>query len=140
MDSCVFCKIIKGELPSQRVFESERIIAIMDIQPVNSGHVLIIPKDHQQSMNDLHSDYLQELMIVAQKVGRAYKKTKIKCEGYNLFLANGEAAFQEVPHVHLHIFPRYKKDGFGLKFSDSYAKKPPISDLETIANEIKEFI
>jgi len=140
MKDCIFCRIIKGELPSSKVYEDELCLAFLDIKPINKGHVLIVPKKHSEFISQLSELELSKIMIVAQKINNAIRKSKIKCEGINYFLADGEAAMQEVPHVHLHVFPRFKNDGFDLKFPKEYGKKSERKELEETAKNIKDFM
>ena len=117
MDSdCVFCKISDGELPSMRVYEDDRTLVIMDINPVNSGHCLVIPKAHAQTLWDADLVDLQAAIAAAQKVAIALK-TMVKPDGLNMLQANGAAAFQSVAHYHLHLIPRWNNDGKGFDWS-----------------------
>jgi len=138
MTSCIFCKIVEGSVPSSKVYEDEICLAFMDIQPVNSGHVLVIPKTHYANLSDLPSNMGGHLFQVAQRIALCMPKTNVKSEGVDFFLAHGEAAGQEVFHVHLHVIPRYKGDGFGFKFSPSYDILPERSELDAIAIQIKQ--
>ena len=113
---CVFCKIIEGEIPSMRVYEDDRTLAIMDINPVNSGHCLVIPKAHAPTLWDADPEDLQAAIAAAQKVAVALK-TVVKPDGLNMLQANGAAAFQSVPHYHLHLIPRWNNDGKGFDWS-----------------------
>ena len=110
----------------------------MDIQPVNMGHVLIIPNTHAAYLADLEEQIGADLFRVAQRVAAGLRRSGIKCEGVNLFLADGEAAGQEVFHAHLHVFPRYSGDGFGLKFGPRYGKKPERNELDATAEQIRQ--
>jgi histidine triad (HIT) family protein len=113
---CVFCKIIEGELPSMRVYEDDRTLVIMDINPVNSGHCLVIPKAHAPTLWDADPVDLQAAIVAAQKVAVALK-TVVKPDGLNMLQANGAAAFQSVAHYHLHLIPRWNNDGKGFDWS-----------------------
>jgi histidine triad (HIT) family protein len=113
---CVFCKIIDGEIPSMRVYEDDRTLAIMDINPVNSGHCLVIPKAHAPTLWDADPVDLQAAITAAQKVAVALK-TVVKPDGLNMLQANGSAAFQSVPHYHLHLIPRWNNDGKGFDWA-----------------------
>jgi histidine triad (HIT) family protein len=110
---CVFCRIIDGDLPSMRIYEDERTIVIMDINPLNSGHCLIITKAHAPTLWDADPADLQAAITTAQKVATALK-TAVKPDGLNMLQANGPAAFQSVPHYHLHLIPRWHNDGKGF--------------------------
>jgi histidine triad (HIT) family protein len=111
--ACVFCRIIDGDLPSMRIYEDERTIVIMDINPLNSGHCLIITKAHAPTLWDADPADLQAAITTAQRVATALK-TAVKPDGLNMLQANGPAAFQSVPHYHLHLIPRWHNDGKGF--------------------------
>ena len=111
--------------------------AFMDIHPVNAGHVLIVPDDHATSLADLPGDAGAQLFRTAQKIAAALYYSGLGCEGVNLFLADGEAAGQEVFHVHLHVIPRFEGDGFGLTFGPDYANRPDREELEKAAKRIR---
>ena len=136
MNTCVFCDILAGELPSSVVFKDDLCWAFMDIQSVNPGHVLIIPTYHAPSLAELDEESGAHMFSVAQRIAAALRDGGIRCEGVNLFLADGEAAGQEVFHVHLHVFPRYMGDGFGLRFAPEYGNRPTRAELDTMAGRI----
>ena len=137
MSECVFCEILSGQLPSSIVHQDELCTAFMDIQPVNPGHVLVIPNDHAAYLADLDQETGAQLFRIAQQTAAALRVSGVKCDGVNFFLADGEAAMQDVFHVHLHVFPRYKGDGFGLKLPPNYFAKPERVELNQIAQDIK---
>jgi histidine triad (HIT) family protein len=134
---CVFCNIIKDNSLASIVYKDELCSAFMDIQPVNPGHVLIIPNKHVELIADLDDETSSRMFIIANRINRAIRKSSIKCEGINYFLADGEAAGQEVFHAHLHCFPRLRNDGFRLVFSEDYKNRPPGDVLKKIAEEIR---
>lgn len=141
MSECVFCKIISGEFPSSKIYEDEDIVAFMDIQPVNEGHILIVPKKHVELIADLDDEISAMMFVIAGRINKALRKSDLKLEGVNYFLADGEAAGQEVFHTHLHIFPRFIGDGFGLTFNENYRKVlPERSKLNMIAEKIKKLL
>jgi histidine triad (HIT) family protein len=113
---------------------------LMDIQLVNPGHMLIVPNHHAAFLADLDEDTGAQMFRVAQRLTKALRQSGVKCEGVNFFLADGEAAMQEVFHVHLHVFPRYVGDGFGLKFGPTYAVKSSRDILDEIARKIKSVL
>jgi diadenosine tetraphosphate (Ap4A) HIT family hydrolase len=137
MSHCVFCAIIAGELPASLVYKDELCLAFMDIQPVTPGHTLVIPLTHAAHLAELDPATLAHLSQVAQRVAAALRASGLQCEGVNLFLADGEAAGQEVFHVHLHVLPRFKGDGFGLKFGPNYGQHPPRTRLDEWAEKIR---
>ena len=110
---CVFCKIRDGELPAMRVYEDDRTLAIMDINPLTSGHCLVITKTHAPTLWDAGVEDLQAAMAAARKVAIALR-TAVKLDGLNMLQANGAAAFQSVPHYHLHLIPRWHNDDKGF--------------------------
>ncbi|MGV9657226.1 HIT family protein [Streptomyces koyangensis] len=111
---CLFCAIARGEAEASTVHEDERVVAFMDLQPVTPGHVLVVPKAHAAGFEDLPEELGAEVWRVAHRIGRGLRRSGLRCEGVNLFLADGAAAFQEIPHVHLNVFPRYAGDRFRL--------------------------
>lgn len=137
MDNCIFCKIVKGEAEATKIYEDEKLLAFLDIKPVNKGHMLIIPKRHYELITELDNDTTCAIFKLAKKINAAIKKSDIRSEGLNYFLADGEAAGQEVFHVHLHLIPRFTDDGFGFKFPADYNKLPERDELEEIGKAIK---
>jgi histidine triad (HIT) family protein len=115
-DDCVFCKIRDGELPSMRVYEDDRTMTIMDINPLNSGHCLVIVKAHAPTLYDADPEDLRAAITAAQKVAVALE-TAVKPDGLNMLQANGAAAFQSVFHYHLHLIPRWNNDGKGFDWT-----------------------
>lgn len=110
---CVFCKIRDGQIPSTRIFEDERTLAFMDINPLNDGHCLVITRAHAPTIFEAAVADLQAAVAAAQRVALALKRA-LAPDGLNLLQANGAAAFQSVPHVHLHLVPRWTGDGKGF--------------------------
>ncbi len=137
MADCVFCNIVAGELPASIVYEDETCTAFMDIQPVNPGHVLVTPNAHASMLADLDPETGGQLFRVAQRIAQAMRESGIRCEGINLFLADGSAAGQDVFHVHLHVIPRHRGDGFGFRFGPHYGKRPPRAELDRQAAQLR---
>lgn len=135
---CIFCKLLAGESEVSLVHQDVVCSAFMDIQPINPGHLLVIPNRHAHYLSGLREEEGAQLFRVAQRLAAALRASGLKCEGVNFFLADGEAAMQEVFHVHLHVFPRYREDGFGLKFAPTYFRKPVRRELDESAGKIKE--
>ncbi len=136
MSDCVFCDIIEGSSPASIVFQDETCIVFMDIQPVNRGHMLVVPKEHSASLSELKPDIGAHLFKVAQHMAQAIRRSDVRCEGINIFMADGEAAGQDVFHVHLHVLPRYSGDNFGLQFGESYGHRPSREELDALAKDI----
>jgi diadenosine tetraphosphate (Ap4A) HIT family hydrolase len=135
MDECVFCEIAAGQAPASVVYEDEITLAFMDIQPVNAGHMLLIPKRHATFLADLDGATGARLFTVAMRLAEALRRSGIRCEGVNLFLADGEAAFQEVFHVHLHVFPRFAGDPFRIEAD--WSARPAREELDAVAATIR---
>lgn len=140
MTDCVFCDILANKRPSSQVYQDEKCTVLMDIQPVNPGHMLIVPNRHASNLAELDEDTGAEMFRIAQRLARALRRSGVKCEGVNLFLADGEAAMQDVFHVHLHVFPRFVGDGFGLKFGPAYGNRPSRQTLDETAQKIKSVL
>jgi len=109
--TCIFCKIIQGEVPASKVYEDDDLIAFMDLFPIHEGHVLVA------------------------RLERSVWKSGLHCEGTNILQSNGKAAGQDVPHVHFHIVPRPPDDGFRFKYT---ALKPSRAELDQTAQTIRQ--
>lgn len=107
---CVFCSIVKGEIPATKVYEDNDVLAFMDIGPVVKGHTLVIPKSHHNPITETPVPVLQKLIAVVQRVARAQLEG-LKADGINVSQANGRTAGQVVPHIHFHVIPRFAADG-----------------------------
>jgi histidine triad (HIT) family protein len=110
---CVFCRLRDGQIPSTRVYEDERTIAFMDINPLNDGHTLVISRVHAATIFEVDEADLGAAIATAKRVANAIRQA-LRPDGLNLLQANGAAAFQSVPHFHLHLIPRFTGDGKGF--------------------------
>jgi histidine triad (HIT) family protein len=138
VNDCIFCRILAGEIPGSFVFRDDHIAAFMDIRPVNAGHILVVPVRHAAYLADIDAETAAAVMRVGQNVAAGIRASGIQCEGINLFLADGEAAMQEIFHVHLHVFPRFAGDGFGLRFSpEYYTRRAKREELDQTAARIR---
>ena len=131
MTDCIFCKIIKGEIPSYRLYEDDSVIAFLDIQPVNKGHTLIVPKKHSLDITDMEDEDITAVFTAAKKLAPAILKAT-GADGFNLGMNNKKAAGQLVMHSHLHIMPRFSNDGLRLWSGKAYK--------EGEADKVKESI
>ena len=116
MSDCVFCKIRDGQIPSIKLYEDARTLCIMDINPLNAGHCLVLTRAHAPTLFDADPADLAAAITTAQRVARA-QQTALRPDGLNLLQANGAAAFQSVPHFHLHLIPRWTNDGKGFDWT-----------------------
>ena len=129
---CVFCKIIAGQIPAAKVYEDDRAVAFLDINPINPGHTLVVPKAHYADLLSTPPDLAAHLMTVVQRVAAAVRAA-VGGQDFNLGLNHGAGAGQSVGHVHLHIMPRRPGDGHTL-----FGGKPyPAGEMEKIAQKIK---
>ncbi len=110
MPNCIFCRIVKGELPSVRVYEDDATIALLTIEPVNTGHTLVIPKEHVTNIFEVTPELWARVQETVRKVSHAVEKG-VGADGINLNMNNREHAGQVVDHIHVHIIPRFKGDG-----------------------------
>ncbi|MEV4052216.1 HIT family protein [Amycolatopsis sp. NPDC049688] len=111
---CVFCAIASGRAPAAFVHEDDEFVAIVDLRPVTTGHLLVLPRPHHPDLASLPAAAGARMFTIAHELAAAVRRTDLRCEAINLFLADGEAAGQEIPHVHLHVIPRFPGDGFVL--------------------------
>jgi histidine triad (HIT) family protein len=130
---CLFCQIITGELPSTKVYEDDKILAILDIHPVNSGHTLVMPKKHFVNLLDADEETLSAMVLATQKISKAIL-SGLGYDAFNLELNNGRLAGQIVPHLHWHIVPRTADDGLQHWPGKSYKA----GEAELIAGKIKK--
>ncbi len=119
--NCIFCQIIKGEIPSYTIYEDEIVKAFLDISPESNGHTLIIPKKHFENLYEMDAETLKSIEIASQKIGKLLKE-KLNCQGITR-VQNNEYG-QEVKHYHMHLIPRYEKDNFHLEINKNGLKEP----------------
>ncbi len=134
MKDCIFCKIIDGKIPSTKIYEDDKVLAFLDISPVNKGHVLIVSKEHTEDFLSMSEKNINDVFLAAQKIAEAVMKGT-NAEGFNLGMNNKPAAGQVVFHSHLHIIPRFKKDGLHL-----WGSRGPYTEGEAakVAENIRE--
>ncbi|KAI8639927.1 HIT-like domain-containing protein [Parasitella parasitica] len=130
-DDCIFCKIIRQEIPSFKLVETEKSYAFMDIEPLSEGHSLVIPKYHAEFMHQLPDDYLEDAMPIAKKIAVAGGFAQ-----YNVLQNNGRLANQAVPHVHFHVIPKPDKEtGLGVRWN---VQKKSMDDIKATYNRMME--
>ena len=134
--SCVFCEIVAGRAPASIVHEDERTVTFLDLRPVAPGHLLVVPRRHAASLDELDPEDGAQVFRVGMQADAALRASALPCEGVNLYLADGEAAGQEVFHVHLHVIPRVGGDGLGFRHGDATARGR--AELDGTAAEIRE--
>lgn len=136
MEDCIFCKIVKGEIPCHKVYEDDDVLAFLDISPVNPGHTLVIPKCHYADLLELPEVEAQRLIARVKKISPAVISS-VEAQAFNLNLNNGKVSGQEVAHVHWHIVPRFEGDGRELWHGRPYGEGEVEEILEKIKNLIK---
>ena len=133
---CVFCAVVAGTEPASIVHEDEHVLAFCDLFPVNPGHLLVVPKAHSTGLAELDPADGARVFAVAHRLAAAVRGSGLRCEGVNLFLADGEPAGQEVFHTHLHVIPRHAGDGFRLHSGQSRTPAGR-ADLDGVAAAIR---
>ncbi|PIY78631.1 MAG: HIT family protein [Parcubacteria group bacterium CG_4_10_14_0_8_um_filter_35_7] len=109
---CLFCQIVKGKIPSEVIFENKRVLAFLDVNPCSNGHTVVIPKKHYEKLSQIPDKEVKNLFSVVVKLAGKIQK-QMKASAFNIGINDGEFAGQVIPHVHVHIIPRYKGDGGG---------------------------
>ena len=135
-EQCVFCDIVNGTSPASWVYQDDTVVAFMDIQPITQGHMLVVPREHAVLMTDINETAAMRTFRVARKLAAVARHT-LGASGINIIVMDGESAFQDVPHFHVHVIPRYAKDGFGLTFPSSYEHAPARAQLDAVAGALR---
>ncbi len=126
---CIFCEIIEGNIPSKKVYEDDKLLAILDIAQATRGHTLVLPKKHFDNILDIDKDNLENLISTTQDLAKKIVNN-LKAEGCNILNNCGEVSGQSVHHIHFHILPRYNNDDLDIKFPNHDY------DLDEILKEI----
>ena len=134
---CIFCKIIDGEIPAVKVLDEERVVAFMDINPSNKGHMLVVPKNHAENIFEIPESDLVALIKAVKRCAKAVKEA-LNAEGVTILQLNGKASDQIVPHLHIHVIPRWENDG--LSVSTWEMKPGDMEEIQAIARKIREHI
>jgi histidine triad (HIT) family protein len=125
-DNCIFCKIIDGKIPCAKIYEDEKVLAFLDIMPVNKGHVLVVPKNHSKNILEDDDNDIVLCMKAIKKIGKAAIKA-VNAQGFNIGVNTERAAGQAVFHTHFHVIPRYENDGLhhwpGGKYAEGEIEK-----------------
>ena len=135
MNECVFCKIVKGEIPCQKVYEDADFIAFLDIAPINYGHILVLPKEHYPNFFKTPEEVLADLIKVSKKIAQAMCQA-LNTDSFNLGININKSAGQLVPHLHFHLMPRFSNDGLESWPGKEYKK----GEIEKYAKKIKKEI
>ena len=130
---CVFCRIMRGDEPASVFYEDAVVMGLMTIAPAAPGHALVMPKAHAAFLADMDEETGRRLWTITQRTAHAIRRCGVRCEGVDLFLADGQVAGQTVLHVHMHLFPRFAGDGFQL---EGHRVRPPREHLDRVADQI----
>lgn len=136
MKDCIFCKIVKKEIPAAVVYEDENVLSFLDIMPANKGHCLVVPKKHYEALLDIPDEELSSMIKAVKKIGKALSLS-IGNGAYNIVMNNGAEAGQLVKHAHIHIIPRFKGDRLRLSWSH---KKYKDNEIDEFKEKIKKFL
>ena len=131
--NCIFCKIVKGEIPCAKVYENHKYMAFLDITPVNPGHTLVIPKEHYEDLLAAPDEILDGMLNDAKKIAKAVLKAT-GADAFNLTCNVGKKAGQAVAHLHIHIMPRFENDGYHLWHGKPYKE----GQMQKVADKIIE--
>ncbi|MBD3250769.1 MAG: HIT domain-containing protein [Candidatus Pacebacteria bacterium] len=126
---CLFCQIIEGQKPAYKIYQDEQTLAFLDIFPVAKGHTLVVPKNHFQLVEEGSEQYLAAILPAAKKVAQ-HLKQKLNWQAANLIINNGKAAGQVIPHLHLHIIPRYSDDQLEFTQPSRQASEEELKQLQ----------
>ncbi|MCI0504140.1 HIT domain-containing protein [Candidatus Micrarchaeota archaeon] len=140
MPECIFCRIARGAQACTKVYEDDSVLAFMDFKPITKGHILIISKKHAELLTELDDNQAADMIVVAKKVGLALKKSKLNCHAINYILSDGAEAGQNIFHAHMHVIPRYRGDGFGLRMPERDEEEEDEKRLERTAIKIRKFM
>lgn len=131
MNDCVFCRIVAGEAPAEKVYEDDVVCAFLDIRPITRGHTLIVPRVHAGELHELDAELGAHVFRTGHRLARAVRYGGLSADGANLILNDGTAAFQTVGHVHLHVVPR--RHGDRLSFAKGFLLRRPHDPVSTAA-------
>ncbi len=126
MKDCIFCKIVKGEIPADIIYEDDKTLAFLDISPTNKGHTLVIPKEHYETIMDIPEDLLANVIKTTKKLSIALSKMS---DGISIAQNNKKLAGQIVPHLHFHVMPRYKNDRHKFDWATTKYKEGESKEL-----------
>jgi histidine triad (HIT) family protein len=136
MSECIFCAIASGDADRSLVHEDDVLVVVMDIEPVNPGHALVLPKLHARCLAELGDSAAAGLFVAASRTAAALRGSSVRCEGVNLIVADGEAAGQDVDHVHVHVIPRFEGDPFRVEREGGWERRPR-AELDEVACSLR---
>jgi len=135
---CIFCDIVHGEGDAHIVYQDDLVTAFLDINPVNPGHLLVIPNEHAASVQDVPDEVCERMFVIGRDLDKALRNTDLRSEAVNLYLADGRAAGQAVFHAHLHVIPRYAGDSSGLNLHAEAPVRPSEEEFNEHARKLTD--
>ena len=132
---CIFCRIAARQAQGHYLYQDDCCTAFLDVSPFNPGHTLVVPNQHFARLADLPPDVGAHLFKIAARISQAIADSYLRSDGFNLFLSDGECAGQEVPHIHLHVLPRFAQDGLHVdlgRVPDRAGSAEPVATASTI--------
>jgi len=135
MGECVFCKIVKGEVPCYKLLENDKVLGFLDTMPSAEGHSLVIPKKHFETVLEMDQETLEQVIVATQRVAKAIVKA-VNADGFNIHQSNNRAAGQVVMHAHFHIFPRWQGDGFTIPWKHEKLEEKKAKELQNKINKL----
>lgn len=132
-EDCIFCKVVAGDIPAEVVDEDEHTVALMDINPWTRGHVVVVPRRHSRNLWEVPDEDLERVTATARRVARRMRE-RLSCDGINLLNSCEPAAWQTIPHFHLHVIPRYDDDPLQLPVDPERAEE---EELAVVAGELR---
>jgi histidine triad (HIT) family protein len=132
-EDCIFCKVLRGEIPGERVYEDEHAIGVMDINPWTRGHAVVFPRKHAADLFEIDDEELGHVAVAAKRLATTMRD-RLDCDGVNLLQSNGRAAWQTIFHLHVHVIPRYDDDPLELPTQPRPAEP---EELAEVAREIR---
>ena len=134
MSDCIFCRIVEKEIPATVVFEDDDVLVFMDIGPIIKGHALVIPKKHYDPVTETPNEIVAKLHLAAKRIAQA-QMNGLGAAGVNIMQNNGTAAGQEVPHVHVHVIPRFADDGHHWNWNPK--KYEDFNEMDELAAKLR---
>ncbi len=131
---CIFCSIINKEIPASIIYETEKVISFLDINPMTKGHSLVVPKDHFKSLEEIPENIWNELLTAFRKISNAIKRG-LNATGYNILLNQGKTSGQEIEHIHFHILPSYPDSRFYKSINHISYREGEINEIQKLIKE-----
>jgi histidine triad (HIT) family protein len=130
-DDCIFCKVLAGDIPSEKIYEDDHAVAVMDINPWTRGHAVVIPRKHAADLFEIEDGELEHVAVAAKRVATMMRDT-LDCDGLNLLQSNGSAAWQTIFHLHVHVIPRYDDDPLELPVRPQPAEPEQLAEVAKV--------